>query len=117
MIQNRKDRKKIGSMIAELHDVLNFIYDSHNTEMYHSLWLGVGKDFRKRAYDLNLPQNISNHLQSTVVGILRQKGREYMINRGGLSKKQTDKLKEKYQKHYDEFIEKAEELGCLYPTT
>ena len=113
IIQNHKDKKKISSIIHELHGILNFIYGSHNRQMYHSLWVGINKDFRKRALDLNLPQDISNYFQSTIVGILRQKRREYMINRGGLNKKRTEKLIEEYTSHYKEFIEKAKELECL----
>lgn len=113
MLKDHREKKKIGSMIAELHDALNFIYKAHNTGMYHALWLGIREDFKNRASNINLPQKIANHLQSTITGILRQKRREYLISRGGLSKKQTNKLKEEYKKHYDDFLDKARELNAI----
>jgi len=113
MLQGHRDSRKIGTMIAELHDALNFIYKAHNTAMYHSLWLGINRDFKNRASNLNLQQKISNHLRSTITGILRQKRREYLINRGGLSKKKINKLKEEYKKHYDDFLDKARELNAI----
>ena len=74
--------------------------------MYDHLWGLIGKDFKERAKNKDLSENLSTHLQTTITGILRQKRREYMIVKGGLSKKQTDKLTEEYKKHYNEFVEK-----------
>jgi len=108
--ENERYKRKIGCLIAELHETLDFLYGSPNRRMYEHIWIMLNKDIRARARGMELPTPIAEHLQSTITGILKQRRREFMINRGGLSKRQTEKLRQEYKEHYDRFQQKAKEL-------
>lgn len=104
-----KKTRRINSMIDDLHDGLNFLYDAPNNRVYESMWKSWVKDFKKRTMDLELSEIIRTHCLTTVVGICRQKRREYMINKGGLGKKQRAKVLEEYNTYYNNFVEKTYE--------
>ena len=99
--------RNIGAMISDLHVGLNYLYDAPDKRTFETLYQSWKQEFLDRAISLNLPEVIESHLRNTIVGLCKQKRREYMINKGNLGKKQTIKLKEEYKKHYDNFIQKA----------
>jgi hypothetical protein len=110
---NKHDKKRVSHIIEQLYSILNFIYDSCDKGTYGCLWLGIKKDFMGRVKNSNINNNTREYLETTVIGILRQKRREYLIIKGNLGKRATAELKESNKKHYDNFVEKAKELGCL----
>jgi len=79
--------RQVNSMIVDLHEGLNFLYDAPNKRVYQGMWNLWYEEFKRRANALRLPDIVKDHLLATIVGLCRQKRREYMINRGGLCQK------------------------------
>jgi hypothetical protein len=110
LIEHNIKSRNVNAMIADLHSGLNFLYDAPDKQIYESMWISWRQCFVRRARKLGLPQIIETHLLTTIVGLCKQKRREYMINRGGLGKNKKDQLIEEYKIHYNRFVEKANEV-------
>ncbi len=99
--------RNVHAMIADLHVGLNFLYNAPDKRTFETLYMAWKKEFIQRANSLTLPEVVQTHLLNTIVGLCKQKRREYMINNGGLGKNQIKKLKAEYKKHYENFTKKV----------
>lgn len=108
--KHKKAKKRIGSLINDLHRTMDFLYTCPDRGMYTNLYCLIKKEFVRRVNHLDLPINIHTHLHSTVAGLLIQKQREYLINRGGLSDKQKAKVRQRYSDYYNEFQKRIKKL-------
>lgn len=109
LTQHGTKARQVNSMMIDLHNGLNFLYDAPDKCVYDGMWVSWVKEFKKRAIALGLPEVVRTHCINTIVGVSRQKRREYMINRGGLGRKQNEQLRAEYKIHYDNFVRKANE--------
>lgn len=99
--------RQVNSMMNDIHDGLNFLHGAPNKRVYENMWVSWVKTFKRRAIELELPEVVRTHCINTIVGVCRQKRREYMINRGGLGKKRKKQLLKEYKTHYNDFVKKV----------
>ena len=100
---------KVGHLFESLHAGLNFLYSAPDNKVYQNLWDLWRLRFKERALALSLPPIVESHLLNTIAGICKQKHREYMLNRGGLGKRQRKEMMGAYTKYFNKFRKKTNE--------